>query len=1265
MKILALRGENLASLQSQFEIDFAGGRLGDAGLFAITGKTGAGKSTLLDAICLALYDRIPRLQSNKKNDAEIGRDDEDNRIKANDVRSILSRGKGEGFAEVDFVANDGSHWRAHWHVRRARGRAEGKIQAAEQWLENIETGQRFAGKKQELQAEIEKLIGLSFDQFRRAVMLPQGEFAAFLKAGADERAALLERMTGGEIYGRLSIAAHERAKDEKLKLTQLQGKLGDIALLTDEERDALNAQLATAREQVTSQQQKLEQLKQHREVLLNAEKLTQRIGESEQQLVQAKQAQQLAEPRYLQLEKYEQALPARGDFTLLTQAQQQVIKWQQSLQSATIELTAKQQQQGQLQTSVEQSQQQLAQKQQAFNALEPKLKQAANIEQKRDGLQQQSTEMQQQLAGLNKELTALREQLASKQQQQQLAQSQQQQVTAALAQTQGVKVLAEQQNAIKDNISQFQQAQSQIAQLQADIKLRETTLASVTQQQIQFDKQLSALDQQKLQLTEQTAAHDLTALEQLQDQERQHYAAYQQLSSKLKESLFGLDKWHGLLQQRDKSQLMLQGLINSIATSEQRLVALAPELLQLDAQHKEVEFQVNQSRAVMSLTDYREQLVEGEACPLCGSETHPYQQHNPQVESIISQQQLRLQQLAQQRQDANAEQRQLTQSITQDKQRQTELEQDIAGLNNTIQGLVNQQQCHWTDLMAVELDVITLAEITLSTDSDLAQLSHYQANWSQAVDDAKAQMLQIKDQGEQRKVLIEDVKKQQLQLQQLTKQEAELKEQCYLLTQQQTQAQEQFNAFTTQANNLQNVVAERQQALMAIYGNDAWLNALAQQGKAGFIADLELQIQQYQTNIEQQQLLEKQLTELSPVLATLTNSVQHAEQQANDITAKVTHLAKEQQACWQQRVELVGEQPLDTIERSAKADIEAQQQQCQQLQTQLNQLAEVIAAELTKQQNATQQLAESETEQQKLQQVWQAWLAKLALTEAELTALLSKDETWLQQERTELKQLEQAVSQGETIVKERQQAQVDYQPTVELAKQWFSEHDISDDASTQQQLFSQWQTEKSQLDDQVFQLRQRLDLGEQAEKQAGDLRSALATQQTQTELWMEMSDLIGSATGNKFRTLAQGLTLQQLVINANEHLHDLAPRYALQPVPGSPLALQVIDHDMGDEVRSVESLSGGESFLVSLSLALALASLAADTRQLGSLFIDEGFGTLDPDSLEMALACLDALQADGRQIGVISHVGTLVERIGVQVAVEAQGGGRSNIAIKG
>ena len=132
---------------------------------------------------------------------------------------------------------------------------------------------------------------------------------------------------------------------------------------------------------------------------------------------------------------------------------------------------------------------------------------------------------------------------------------------------------------------------------------------------------------------------------------------------------------------------------------------------------------------------------------------------------------------------------------------------------------------------------------------------------------------------------------------------------------------------------------------------------------------------------------------------------------------------------------------------------------------------------------------------------------------------------------------------------------------------------------------------------------------------------------------------------------------------ANEHLAELAPRYQLERVPATDLALQVVDRDMGDEVRAVESLSGGESFLVSLALALALASLSSKQTQVESLFIDEGFGSLDPDSLDTAIACLDSLQAAGRQIGVISHVQTMVERIGVQIRVEALGGGESRVIV--
>ena len=188
-------------------------------------------------------------------------------------------------------------------------------------------------------------------------------------------------------------------------------------------------------------------------------------------------------------------------------------------------------------------------------------------------------------------------------------------------------------------------------------------------------------------------------------------------------------------------------------------------------------------------------------------------------------------------------------------------------------------------------------------------------------------------------------------------------------------------------------------------------------------------------------------------------------------------------------------------------------------------------------------------------------------------------------------------------------------------------------------------------------------MAEESEKQQAQLVAEIAAQQAHCDLWGGLAELIGSANGAKFRTFAQSLTLERLLLVANDHLNELAPRYQLQRVPGTDLALQVVDRDMGDEIRGVESLSGGESFLVSLALALGLASLSSKETQVESLFIDEGVGTLDPESLDTALACLDSLQSTGRQIGVISHVQTMVERIGVQIRIEALGGGESRVLL--
>lgn len=160
-----------------------------------------------------------------------------------------------------------------------------------------------------------------------------------------------------------------------------------------------------------------------------------------------------------------------------------------------------------------------------------------------------------------------------------------------------------------------------------------------------------------------------------------------------------------------------------------------------------------------------------------------------------------------------------------------------------------------------------------------------------------------------------------------------------------------------------------------------------------------------------------------------------------------------------------------------------------------------------------------------------------------------------------------------------------------------------------------------------------------------------------------LGQVIGSHDGKLFRSFAQSLTLDGLLTVANSHLEELAPRYQLERVPKHDLELQVIDRDLGGEIRSVQSLSGGESFLVSLALALGLSSMSAHDVRVRTLLIDEGFGTLDPATLDTALAVLDALQATGRQVGVISHVPALVERVGAHVRVFPRGGGRSEVVV--
>jgi exonuclease SbcC len=242
MKILTIRGKNLASLEKEFEIRFNADPLKSAGIFAITGSTGSGKSTLLDALCLALFDASPRTSHALENISihDVG----DKTINQRDCRNIFRRGATEGYAEVEFVSLGGQVFRSRWSVKRSRNKADGHLQNSEIRLYNMTEGIEAQGLKTELLNKISELIGLSFEQFTRSVLLAQGDFATFLKARQAEKAELLEKLTGTDIYSRISMVIYEKTKNAEAELNIVNERIKGIELLSGEQVKLLETEKA-------------------------------------------------------------------------------------------------------------------------------------------------------------------------------------------------------------------------------------------------------------------------------------------------------------------------------------------------------------------------------------------------------------------------------------------------------------------------------------------------------------------------------------------------------------------------------------------------------------------------------------------------------------------------------------------------------------------------------------------------------------------------------------------------------------------------------------------------------------------------------------------------------------------------------------------------------------------------------------------------------------------------------------------------------------
>lgn len=358
----------------------------------------------------------------------------------------------------------------------------------------------------------------------------------------------------------------------------------------------------------------------------------------------------------------------------------------------------------------------------------------------------------------------------------------------------------------------------------------------------------------------------------------------------------------------------------------------------------------------------------------------------------------------------------------------------------------------------------------------------------------------------------------------------------------------------------------------------------------------------------------------------------------------------------QRRRELLAEtdvarvrQQLEEALRTAEQRRQQAEQQFQQHETALT----VAVARLHQQEQDTQH--QQDTRQQRHAGLAAALAeAGLAPDPAALPALLLPDtEAATLQQR--LRHHEQEVALATQTLRET---------TQQLAQEEARALTTEPLAHLEQQLESSRQ-QLATLNQQVGQRQERLSSHRAGQQRYAALAQQLENQQQQARRWRQLAELIGSADGKKFSEFAQGLTLARLVELANRHLHRFTDRYRILRSPEQHLELLIQDEYQAAAVRTMNSLSGGESFLVSLALALGLSELAGRRTQIDTLFIDEGFGTLDPDTLDVALSALEMLQGTGKTIGIISHVEALKERVTTQISVRKGAGGVSSLQVMG
>ncbi|MFP3456587.1 AAA family ATPase [Psychrobacter sp. SIMBA_152] len=1281
MRLIELRLKNLNSLKGEWHIDFADTAFTNEGIFAITGQTGAGKTTILDAICLALYGETPRINSISKSSNEV-----------------MTRQTAECFAEVVIDLN-GEQYRCRWGQRRAYNKADGNLQDATHEIAKINVDD--SSKEDELlestlkhtKNKIIELTRMDFQQFTRSILLAQGSFSAFLKAKADERADILEKITGTDIYATISTQVHDKKRTEEEILNKLQYGLDGLMLLDTDEENQLKADLQSYQSAQSEQQQTIQDLAEKIKWLDSVTESKEKLNTYQNDLDQAQQAQQDFIPSAKRLTAANKALEIDSQFSQLVHSRDNLKRLQEEQQQIIRTLPQKQNDLEQATTHLEIAKTHTQTAHEALQTALPNIAQARRLDidiTQNKHVLKDIEQRQQTLTGstqhLNKEIDNHKQQAAQNKTQLASVESylndahELNNIDSDIANFKShcgrLKVVLQENTALSDDkTSQHQQ----ISQYRANLDVLNQQKKTKDTIIVSMQNELLTLQQEQAALTQvQSLVNMRDEQEQIDDINRQ----LDQVSVKTKqldELSVQVEKIVATLPVMSNDLKKLAGLI---ADNESALGAAKEK-------RQDKQTQLHLLQKVAKLEDYIADLKDGHPCPLCGSLEHPYSEDHShlaqETEATQTQRQIAeldtiIVDLEDNLSKHRINQATVRQQFSQAEEQQCLLNQQIQKLKTDIDQLVsavlNKGYSQFVaetlkPLMQFETHVDTLSLLdssktelgkrreslknTLTQYETLSESLSTMRNDIEALDKEQRELTstinEIESNSEKIAWAIENLdKKYHDNFSELTV----LKTDILALLNKYSADKHQSDAkmaIRSSLHSLQPLITSiESQTMLSEMEYQTHINTLRQCHST--LLQIKKQFNDYR---EDQQTLKTSLGRLETQIETKQSQLDKEE---NELV-KLVQLAAEKSDSLKKlktnRDEVLADKDPEAEEKRLRDELEQAQISQTSVQRQLDNAEQILSQLLDKQRQVTEQVTivqgtlNTQEDSFKLILATSDFADEIDFTNARLPI----------DERNTLKQQQQhidyALKQAQSLLEETKKALADKQANPLTV----------DDRETLAQQQSQAQDEFNKRIESIGAISQRLKDNEDKKTTQQAQLDAITMQKDKLQVWQQLHKLIGSSDGKKFRTFAQGLTFDLMVTHANTQLQKMSDRYLLARDDNSPLELNVIDNYQGGEIRSTKNLSGGEGFIISLALALGLSQMASQNIRVDSLFLDEGFGTLDEESLDIALDTLTNLQQEGKLIGVISHVQALKDRILTQIKVEKLSGGFSRISGQG